>query len=218
MTIQDVDFSGWQFVSHPIDHKPRLRSPGCSPRHQKSRLTLARGGAVLAILISGLAASPVDARPDLPRNVRWNPQKTGLHLVDPTDRRRARGRVRHSPTADREFSHPKPAVIRPTLSISIASGDAPTPQKLSSERVPSRADQVDSESTDVSEIPDATKPSSVPPCTQSAHTATCPSQAATEQPSPVPRAPSPREIFTPRRMILLGVLAVGFGLLAFVRR
>ncbi|MBX3448038.1 MAG: hypothetical protein KF777_00680 [Planctomycetaceae bacterium] len=218
MTIQDVDFSGWQFFSHPVVHKPRIRFTGCSPNFHDKRSKLFRGGAVLAIMVSGLSASAVDARPDLPEYFRGNLQKTGLQLVHPNDRRRPAAKARRLPTANRTLPHVNLSGNRPTLSVRIAFGDIPSRQKVPSERDGSLAIPVEPESTGASEIPDATAPSTMPPCTQSADMATCPSLAATEQLPASPPVQPPQPIFTLRRIILLGVLAAGFGLLALVRR
>lgn len=220
MTIQDVNFSDWQFVSHPIVDKPRLRFSGCSPNFHSRRSPLFRGGAVLAIMISGLAASPVDARSDLPEYFQGHFQKAGPQLAPPIDRCRPAARSRRLPIANRALPPVNLSVIRPTLSVRIASGDIPSPRKTrpSSERERSRVDQVDTESTGDSEIPDATAPSTRPPCTPSADPATCPSLVAAEELPISPPAPPAQTIFTLRRIILIGFLAAGFGLLAFVRR
>lgn len=218
MTIQDVDFSGWQFFSHPVIHKPRIRFTGCSPNFHDRRSKLFPGGAVVAIMIAGFAVSPVDARPNLPEYFRGNHQKAGLQLVHPNDRRRPAAKARRPPTTIRTLPHVNLSVIRPTSSVRIAFGDIPSRQKVPSERDGSLAIPVESESTGASEISDATAPSTRPPCTRSADMATCPSLAATEQLPASPPVQPPQTIFTLRRIILLGVLAAGFGLLALVRR
>lgn len=220
MTIQNVDFSGWPFFSHPVIHKPRIRFTGCSPNFHDRRSKLFRGGAVVAIMMAGLAAPPVDARLNLPDQFLSQRQTTGHRLVAPINRHQSALKARRMPARDQPFLFPIAlSAVRPALSLGLASGDVPSPQESSSStgRDGNGVEQEENGSTDDSQVPDATAPATKPPCPRSAKARMSQSRSPAEPPISPPAAP-PQPIITLRRIILLGVLAAGFGLLAFVRR
>jgi hypothetical protein len=216
MTIQRIDSSGWRFVSHPTTHKPRIRLLGCSPNFQAKPSKLLRRGTLVAIMIWGLAAPPVEARSYRQDQYLSDHQSTGLQLARPFDRRRLAGKARRQPTPNRSPAPVGMSAIRPSFSVRIVSADAPSPEESrpSSEHDANGSVPKKTGSKIDSEISDTTAPATHPTCPRSALATSFKPQSAVE--SPV--LPPPQPIITLRRIILLGVLAAGFGLLAFVRR